>query len=164
MSNNTMWDPNVGSVQNPTFASLAVANLIPANLAMAAMTDAASGIAVKTRFARRLSLPVVAAINTDFTVSLPAGVTINSLKVYTTMAYTGTTANISVGSAVGGAQYVAATDISAIGVVTLAMVAAAAAALLALPAGSPNFFIRIAQGATPTAVGAAVLVIEMIQT
>jgi hypothetical protein len=152
---NTIWDPNLGNVTNPVFASIGVDG--------GGLIDSASGIAGKTDFIQRLSLPVTAVTNTDFTMSVPAGATIESIAVYTTTAYTGTTANISIGSAQGGAQYVAATSIASIGIVQLTLVNAAAAALLAMPVGTPNVFIRIAQSTTPTAVGAGMLVINYTQ-
>jgi hypothetical protein len=132
-------------------------------LGSAGIFDAASGIAGKNDYIQRLSLPVTAVTNTDYTLSVPAGATILTAIVYTTTAYTGTTANISIGNAAGGAQYVAATDIHAIGVVQLVLVNAAAAALLSMPAGTPNLFVRIAQSTTPTAVGAGTLVIHYTQ-
>jgi len=150
---NTLWDPNIGNVTNPSFGTMTVGTQI----------DSASGIAGKTDYLQRLSLPVTAVTNTDYTMSLPTGATIISIAVYTTTAYTGTTANISIGSAAGGAQYVAATDISGIGVKQLTLVNAAAASLLSMPAGTPNLFIRIAQSTTPTAVGAAMLVVDYTQ-
>ena len=131
------------------------------------ITDSASGIAGKMDYFQRLALPVTAVTNTDYTLAVPTGATIIEILVYTTTAYTGTTANISIGNVAAGAQYVAATDIHAIGVVQLTLVNAAAAALLAMPAatGTPpaNVFIRIAQSTTPTAVGAATLVINYTQ-
>lgn len=132
-------------------------------LTSATSVDSASGIAGKTDYHQRLSLPVTAVTNTDYTMSLPTGCTINSIAVYTTTAYTGTTANISIGSAAAGAQYVTAASIAGIGIVTLTLVNAAAASLLSLPAGTPNLFIRIAQSTTPTAVGAAMLIVEYTQ-
>lgn len=130
---------------------------------IASVADSASGIAGKTDYLQRLSLPVTAVTNTDFTLSVPTGATIVTIAVYTTTAYTGTTANLSIGSAAAGAQYVAATSIASIGVVQLTLVNAAAASLLSMPAGTPNVFIRIAQGATPTVVGAGTLVINYTQ-
>lgn len=108
-----------------------------------------------------LSLPVTAATNTDFTVSLPTGSIIQSMTVYTTTAYGAVTdAVISIGSAAAGAQYVAATSIKAQGVVTLVPVTTAAPALLSLPAGTPNIFVRIAQSGGNSATGAGKLVIS----
>jgi hypothetical protein len=152
---NKIWDPAIGDVANPAFASVGIG--------AGGLIDSISGISGKNDFVQRISLPVTAVTNTDYTMSVPAGATILTAAVYTTTAYTGTTANISIGSAAGGAQYVAATDIHAVGVVQLVLVNAAAAALLSMPAGTPNLFIRIAQSTTPTAVGAGVLVIDYTQ-
>jgi hypothetical protein len=126
------------------------------------LIDALSGIAGKTDYLQRLSLPVTAITNTDFVMSVPLGSSLMSIAVYTTTAYTGTTAALTIGNVAGGAQYVASTSISGIGIVQLTLVNTASAALLSMPA-PPNLFIRIAQGATPTAVGAAMLVIDYTQ-
>jgi hypothetical protein len=136
---------------NPTFNSAT----FPAGIAAGQTIHGASVSAT-------LSLPVTAVTNTDLTLSLPTGARITSMLVYTTTAYTGNTGNVTlqIGSAAAGAQYVAATRIDAIGVVTLTPVNAQAAALLSLPAGTPNFFIRIVQAASSTAVGAGTLVVN----
>lgn len=160
---NTLWDPNVGNITNPHFGNLTADTLTATALTVGVTTDKASGIVGKTDYIQRLSLPVTAVTNTDYTLSVPTGATIILITVYTTTAYTGTTANISIGSAAAGAQYVAATSIAGIGVVQLTLVNAAAASLLSMPAGTPNLFIRIAQSTTPTAVGAGTLVIDYTQ-
>jgi hypothetical protein len=159
---NTIWDPNIGNVANPSFGTVTAQSLTAAAIAVGAMTDSASGIPGKTDYCQRLSLPVTAITNTDFIMSLPAGSTLLSMTVYTTTAYTGTTANISVGNAAAGAQYVTAVSIASVGMVTLTLLAAQTAAFLSMPA-PPNLFIRIAQSTTPTAVGAAVLVVNYLQ-
>ncbi len=155
MTINTLWDPNIGNVTSPNFIGLGIGT--------GGMMDVGSGIIGKTDFYQRLSLPVTAVTNTDYTMSLPTGATLVSMAVYTTTAYTGTTANISIGNAAAGAQYVTAVSIAGIGVVQLTLVNAAAAALLSMPAGTPNLFIRIAQSTTPTAVGAGVLIVNYTQ-
>jgi hypothetical protein len=125
------------------------------------IVDKTTGIAGKVQSVVRLALPVTAVANTDFTLSIPPGATIAALTVYTTTAYTASTdAQVSIGNAAGGAQYVAAVSVKAIGVYGLTFVGTAAAAFLAAPAGSPNLFVRIAQTGTATAVGAATLVVE----
>ena len=123
------------------------------------LIDGGSGIAGRQMYVQTLALPVTAVTNTDYTMSLPPGGILHSAKVYTTTAYTGTTANISLGSAAAGAQYVTAVSIASVGLVTLTLVASAAAAFLSFPTGSPNLFIRIAQSTTPTAVGAGSLIL-----
>lgn len=142
-----------GNPNSPTFA----AATFPAGLAAGQTLHGVAQTAA-------LSLPVTAVTNTDLTMSLPTGAIITSMQVYTTTAYTGNTGNVTlqIGSASGGAQYVAATRIDAIGVVTLTPVNAQAASLLSLPAGTPNVFVRIVQAASATAVGAGKLVITYI--
>lgn len=106
-----------------------------------------------------MALTVTATANSDFTMAIPSGALIRSIAVYTTTAFTaGTDAQLSVGSAAGGAQYVALTSIKNIGVVSLTLVAAAAATFLNFTAGT--LFIRIVQTGTATAVGAATIVVS----
>lgn len=114
--------------------------------------------------AATLSLPVTATANTDFTMSIPLGAIITSMMVYTTTVYTASTdAKISIGASAGAATYVALTSILAGGVVTLSPVASigCAAALLSAPA-VPNLYVRVVQTGTPSAVGAATLVVRYI--
>ena len=106
------------------------------------------------------SLTVTAVTNTDTTIAIPSGAFIQSINVYTTTAFTAVTdALLSVGSAAGGAQYVAATSIKAAGNITLAFVqsAAIAAALANFTLGT--MFLRVAQSGGSTATGAATLVV-----
>lgn len=124
------------------------------------ITDSHSGIAAQPVTVQKLSLPVTATANTDFTVSVPAGKSLLRATVYTGTAYTAVTdAKIEIGVSAGDASYVAATTIAAIGVHALTLVAAAAAALGSLPA-TPNLFVRVVQSGGSTAVGAATLVLE----
>lgn len=121
------------------------------------LVDTNSGIRVGLGGGLRLPMTVTATANTDFPAfKLPVGAAIESMTVYTTTAFTGGTATITIGSAAGGAQYVASVSIASIGVVTLTPVAAQAAAFLSAPAA--GFFVRITQASAPTAVGAATLV------
>jgi hypothetical protein len=124
--------------------------------------DAVSGIAGRSDAIIKLALPVTAVTNTDFTLSVPPGCALLSAVVYTTVAYTGTTANISIGNVAAGAQYVAAVSIASIGILPLTLLAAQTPAFLSMPVAQPNLFIRIAQSTTPTAVGSAVLVINYV--
>lgn len=94
--------------------------------------------------------------NTDSTVALPVGFRLLRLTVQTTTAFTGATATLQVGSAAGGAQYAAATDIKAVGSYTLTLTGAA---LTAVNAAGGVLYVRLAQ-TTPTAVGSARLIIE----
>lgn len=124
------------------------------------IVDAASGIGAQPVTVQKLSLPVTAVANTDFTVSAPAGKTLLRATVYTGTAYTaGTDAKIEIGTSAGDQSYVAAATIAAIGVHALTLVAAGAAALASLPA-TPNLFVRVVQSGSATAVGAATLVLE----
>lgn len=106
----------------------------------------------------KLSLPVTATANTDFTFTPPAGAINVSYTVLTTTAYTASTdAQISIGSTAGGVDYVAATTIKAVGRYSLTPVNAAAATHLNV--GGVTLNIRVVQSGTATAVGAATLVI-----
>jgi hypothetical protein len=68
---------------------------------------------------QRLNLPVTAIANTDFTMSIPPGCTLLSAVVYTSVAYTGATVTIQLGSSAGDSSYVAAISIKAVGMVPL---------------------------------------------
>ena len=106
------------------------------------------------------ALTVTAVANTDTTMSIPAGARVTSATVYTTTVFgAATDAEISLGNAAGGAQYVAATSIKAGGVYPLSFAAttAAASGLLSFPG---TLYIRIAQTGTASATGAATLVVE----
>lgn len=125
------------------------------------IVDAASGIAGRAQSAQRVAIAVTAVANTDIPgVSIPQGATIESIRVFTTTAFTAVTdAQISVGATAGGADYVALTTIKALGIYTLTLVNAGAAALLSMPA-PPNLFIRVVQTGGATAVGAATVAIN----
>lgn len=125
------------------------------------VVDSASGIAGRVQTAQRIAVAVTAVANTDIApISLPQGATIESIRVYTTTAFTAVTdAQISVGATAGGQDYVALTTIKALGIYSPALVNAGAAALSAMPA-PPNLFIRIVQTGTASAVGAATVVIN----
>jgi hypothetical protein len=123
------------------------------------IVDAASGIGAKAQLALKTALPVTAVANTDFSLSLPPGAIVLSANVYTTTAYTGATVALQLGSTLGAADVVAATNIKATGFVLLVVAAGAPAAIASLGA-APNLFVRIIQTATFTAVGNGTLVIE----
>jgi hypothetical protein len=112
------------------------------------------------RCAQELSLPVTATANTDYAaIALPAGAHNITYRTITTTAYTASTdAKISIGSTAGGVDYVAATTILAVGVKSHTPVDAAAAVHLA--PGALTLFVRVTQTGTPTAVGAATLIID----
>lgn len=120
------------------------------------LVDAASGIGAFPHVAQKLVLSVTAVAATYFTVSLPAGAILSGITVYTTTAFTGGSALLTVGSVQGGAQYVASVSIASLGALKATLLAAAAA----IPAGTPNLFFEISQTSAPTAVGAATVLIE----
>jgi hypothetical protein len=123
--------------------------------------DAASGFRMAFNGGAKLSLPVTATANTDFTLSLPTGASVISANVFTSTAYgAATDCTIQIGSAAAGSQYVAATSIKAQGAYLLTFVAGAYQ-LGNLPA-APNLFIRLVQTGTASATGAAILVIEYV--
>ena len=117
---------------------------------------AAKGASI--RCTELFSLPVTAVASTDFIFKLPVGAEDVNFKTLTTTAYTASTdALITIGSAAGGAQYVASTTIKAIGRKAHALVDAAAASYVSWPG---TFHVRVAQTGTATAVGAGTLVAE----
>lgn len=105
---------------------------------------------------RSTTITVTAVANTDFTEYLPTTATILRATVVTSTAFTGATVTLQIGTAVGGAQVVAATDIKAAGAVSLTYTAAGFALT-----GAQTLYIRVVQ-TTPTAVGAAKLLLEYI--
>jgi hypothetical protein len=108
-----------------------------------------------------LALSVTAVTNTDLTLAIPPGASDVQFRVYTTTAFTAVTdAQISIGKTAGGAEYVAATTIKAIGKFSLTNVNAQAADYVNMPNTNPNIFVRIAQSGGSTAVGAATLVVS----
>lgn len=125
------------------------------------LIDAASGIGGRVQTAQRVAITVTAVANTDIpAVSIPQGATIESIRTFTTTAFTAVTdAQISVGATAGGQDYVALTTIKAIGIYSHTLVNAGAAALSVMPA-PPNIFIRIVQTGGSTAVGAASVIIN----
>lgn len=112
---------------------------------------------------QKIALAVTATANTDITASIPAGAIIRSMTVYTTTAFTAVSdAQIQIGNAAAGAQYVAAVSIKALGIYALTLLGSAAAALANFPAGSPNLFVRIVQSGGSTAVGSATLLVSYV--
>lgn len=111
------------------------------------------------RVTKLFDLAVTAVTNTDIIVPIPAGAQDVLFKTITTTAFGAVTdAQISIGSAAGGAQYVAATTIKAVGRKAHALVDAAAADYLSWP--STQAYVRIAQSGGNSATGAAKLVVE----
>lgn len=104
--------------------------------------------------ARTLALTPTAAANTDLTLAMPAGYGLLRITFYTTTAYTGSTVTAQVGTAAGGTQVVAATNIKAAGVVSAVIAIANPLAMT-----DQTLFVRIVQTGA-TAVGAGTMVVE----
>lgn len=133
------------------------------------------------QLAEIVPISVAAALTTDIgPVYIPANSTVIGMTTFTGTAFTGATVTISVGSTLGGAEYVAATTIKAAGTFAHTLVAGAlgnaatagsglmntaADATVSGLAGVPTtpIYVRITQTATTTAVGAATLVIQYVQ-
>jgi hypothetical protein len=110
------------------------------------------------RVTSTFSLPVTATANTDFVFALPVGAQDVSFTTFTTTGYgAATDAQISIGKTAGGAEYVAATTIKAVGVKQHTRVDAAAADYVSFP-GQLN--VRVAQSGTASATGAASLMVS----
>lgn len=106
-----------------------------------------------------LPMPVTATASTDFVVQLPANAVSASYIVVTTTAYTAVTdAQLSIGSTVGGVDYVAAVTIKSVGRAGLTPVGAAAAVHM-FPGAQP-LNVRVTQSGGSTAVGLAYLSIQ----
>lgn len=112
-----------------------------------------------SRSAAEYVLTVTAVTNTDFVIPVPKGARILAIHTVTDTAFTAVTdAQVSYGKTAGGAEYVAATTVKAIGVKKHTLVDAAAADYQALPQDGINC--RIAQSGGSTAVGRAVVYVE----
>ena len=108
-----------------------------------------------------LALPVTAVANTDFTVTPPVGAILRAATTYTSVAYGAVTdAQISIGSTVGGGEYVAATTVKAIGVKNHTLVDAATTYYVNTTGAAGEIKVRIAQSGGNSATGTAVLVLE----
>lgn len=111
------------------------------------------------RSAAELTITVTATANTDFIIPVPKGARIFAIHTLTDTAFTASTdMQISVGKTAGGAEYVAATTVKAIGVKKHTLVDAAAADYQALPQDGIN--VRLVQSGTATAVGSAKVYVE----
>ncbi|WP_269715782.1 hypothetical protein [Caulobacter sp. NIBR2454] len=110
------------------------------------------------RVSKSFPIAVTAVTNTDFVFDIPAGAIDVEFTTFTTTAFGAVTdAQITIGNVAGGAQYVAATTIKAVGRKAHALVDAAAAALLSFPGQA---FVRVAQSGGNSATGAATLVVS----
>jgi len=107
------------------------------------------------------AMPVTAAVATDdFTLTIPAAY-VQAIYQRTTVAYDGGTVNLTIGTTVGGADVVAATDIKAIGLRTLTLVDAIAPTLS--PSLGLLLHIRITRTASfAGAAGAGVVIAKLL--
>ena len=102
-----------------------------------------------------------ASTNVDGSITLPPGSQLVSVELDTTVAHTSTTAAVTLGSAVGGAQYLASADVKAKGRV----VAAPGSVVDAWQDVSANvtLYARLALGATTTATGTTAVNVTYVQ-
>lgn len=122
--------------------------------------DSYSGVRGLTDFMLKVPLTVTAVATTDFTISLPAGGTLMSAQAYTTTQFgAATNANLTLGSTIGGNDFVTAVDIKTVGLRNLTLISGAAA-LLGILAAAPNVFARITQVGTASATGTAFLLLN----
>lgn len=105
---------------------------------------------------RRLDLAAVNAATADYQLLMPPCEILDFVQD-TTVAFTGATVALSLGATLGGADYISALDIKALGSRVPPLVAAGVPGLVAFAGGT--LFARIAQG-TPTAVGAGRLYVR----
>lgn len=102
-----------------------------------------------------------ASTNVDGSITLPPGSQLVSVVLDTTVAHTSTTAAVTLGSAVGGAQYLASADVKAKGRV----VAAPGSVVDAWQDVGANvtLYARLALGTTTTATGTTVVNVTYVQ-
>jgi hypothetical protein len=133
------------------------------------------------RLAEILPIQAVAALTTDYgPLYIPANSTVTAIQTFTGTAFTGGSATITIGSTLGGAEYVASVSVASAGTISHTLVAGAlgsfgtaGSGLMNTPAnstvsglaGAPTtpIYVRITQTATTTAVGTATLVVQYIQ-
>jgi hypothetical protein len=130
------------------------------------------------RLSDALLVQAVAALTTDYgPFYIPANSTVTGISTYTGTAFTGATAAITIGSTLGGAEYVASTTVKAAGTFPHTLVAGALGDIATAGSGLMNtpadatisnlagarttpIYVRITQTATTTAVGTATVVIQ----
>lgn len=117
------------------------------------------------RMTMPLALPVTAgAANADFVAYIPAGSRNVKFNTKTSVAFGAVTdAQISIGNAAAGAQYVAAVSIKAAGEVNHTLVAGAMAELDTVPGKLGDLtpvYVRVAQTGGNSATGTGVLFVE----
>lgn len=102
-----------------------------------------------------------ASVNVDAVEFRPPGSQILNIVIDTTVAHTSTTAAVTIGSAAGGAQYVASTDVKAKGRVAITP-SALVDAWQDVGTATALIF-RLALGTTTTAVGTTAVTVTYIQ-
>lgn len=111
---------------------------------------------------REHTVAVTATANTDFAIALPKCRVTRITTVTTTAFGAATDATLQFGSTVGGADYVAAASVKAIGRVDHTILAAAFPALMNMAEGAVIRG-RVVQTGAASAVGAAVVLVTLIQ-
>lgn len=158
------WDNTnrrITTTSNGNFpAGAAVMSALAGDVTARTWIDGQASLTPGSMAARALSLVPTANANTDLTVTLPAGYLLR-ISERTTLAYTGTTVTVQIGTTVGGVDIVAATDIKAIASRALTLVDASTASFTPLSGGT--LYVRIAQTGQ-TAVGAGQLIFELLPT
>lgn len=101
-----------------------------------------------------IPLVPVAQANTDFTLTVPTGITVVRATTITSTAFTGNTVTVQLGSTAGGTELVAAVSCKAQGLVAHTLVAPL------VNFGTGTVFARLVQTAAFTAVGAGFTIIE----
>ncbi len=115
--------------------------------------------------AQRVTGTVSGTVGTsDYSITLPTGATVLGITMYTTGSFGASgTVTVSCGSAVGDVLYMAATSVKVLGVIVgvLPVTGSAAVNLASMPFTVPgNFYLRIGQGGTPSAIGRVVIVVD----
>ncbi len=95
---------------------------------------------------------------------IPPGMSLLRSTFYTTVAFTGGSATLSIGTSAGDSTYVNATSVASIGIYPLTLQTGTASEinLVNMPAlsSSANLFVRLTQTAVATATGTGTLVLE----
>lgn len=159
------WDNTNRYITTTSTNNLPIGGCVVAALAadttVRVMLDDSMSTPAGTVVARSLSLVPTAAVSTDLTITVPLGHAVRILQ-RTTTAYTGNTVTVQVGTTAGGVDIVAAVDIKAKAARILTLVDASSD--LFSPLTQTTLYVRIAQTATVTAVGAGLLIIEIVPT
>lgn len=98
---------------------------------------------------------------TDIAVSVISGATITGINVYTTTGFGASgSVNLTAGTGIGDNAYVAAQNIKSLGLVVITFNASGSPQnLFSMPA-PPNFFVRLTQTGTPSAIGSALILVK----